>query len=356
MQQSSDRPLRVAPDDLAACRKALAGGSRSFLAASLLLPRRVRDPACALYAFCRSADDEIDLLGGRLDALQRLRDRLAMAYDLRPLALPADRAFAQVVSHFAIPAALPSALLEGFEWDVCNRNYETIEDLEAYAARVAGSVGAMMALVMGHRHADMVARACELGMAMQLTNIARDVGEDARAGRLYLPLQWLREAGIDPAAFLWAPRFDAALAGVIDRLLQSAEALYRAGTCGIARLPQSCRAGIAAAAVLYREIGQEVMRCGFDSISRRAVVSTRRKAWLLAQCLVTIPEALPITRLAPPSAARFLVEAVADFPQAQPEAIGEGRQWWDFENRGIWLIGLFDRLARREWPMDAETP
>ena len=87
------------------------------------------------------------------------------------------------------------------------RRYETLQDLDAYAARVAGSVGAMMTLVMGQRAPEIVARACDLGVAMQLTNIARDVGEDARAGRLYLPLQWLREAGIDPDAWLAKPVF-----------------------------------------------------------------------------------------------------------------------------------------------------
>ena len=97
---------------------------------------------------------------------------------------------------------MPDALFEGLQWDCEGRRYEDLEALHAYAARVAGAVGVMMALLMGVRDADALARACDLGVAMQLTNIARDVGEDARAGRLYLPLDWLREAGLDPAAFL----------------------------------------------------------------------------------------------------------------------------------------------------------
>ena len=97
-----------------------------------------------------------------------------------------------------IPRALPEALLEGFAWDAAGRRYETLDEVEHYAARVAGCVGAMMTLVMGRRDPAILARACDLGVAMQLTNICRDVGEDARAGRLYLPLAWLRDNGIDP--------------------------------------------------------------------------------------------------------------------------------------------------------------
>jgi 15-cis-phytoene synthase len=175
--------------DLAACRELLRQGSRTFHAASLLLPDRVRGPAASLYAFCRLADDAIDLHQGRLDALPRLLLRLTRAYAGRPLPHPVDRAFADMAAHHAVPEALPLALFEGFAWDAEGRRYQTLKDLQAYAARVAGTVGAMMAVLMGVRAPSLLARACDLGVAMQLTNIARDVGEDARAGRLYLPLQ-----------------------------------------------------------------------------------------------------------------------------------------------------------------------
>jgi phytoene synthase len=198
--------------DLAACRELLRNGSRTFLAASLLLPRAVHEPACALYAFCRLADDAVDgadASGDTTSAVQRLRERLALAYAGTPRPLAADRALADVVARFAIPRALPEALIEGFEWDATGRRYDTLQELSDYAARVAGSVGAMMSLVMGVRSAEAVARACDLGVAMQLSNIARDVGEDARMGRLYLPRQWLREAGIDADAWLAQPVYSA---------------------------------------------------------------------------------------------------------------------------------------------------
>ena len=170
--------------DLQACRRLMRGGSKSFFAASLVLPPRVRAPATALYAFCRVADDAIDLSEQPAQALDGLRQRLDAVYAGTPQAIVADRALARVVERFAIPRSLPDALLEGFAWDAEGRRYESLEAVHDYAARVAGAVGAMMALVMETREPRALARACELGVAMQLTNIARDVGEDARKGRL----------------------------------------------------------------------------------------------------------------------------------------------------------------------------
>ena len=250
--------------DLAACRDMLREGSRTFLAASFVLPAAVSEPACALYAFCRMADDEFDLNDGGSDALAALSDRLDRIYARRPSPIATDRAFAEVVWRFGIPRAIPDALLEGFAWDAAGRRYETLSDLKAYAVRVAGTVGAMMALLMGQRSRDAVARACELGIAMQLTNIARDVGEDARAGRLYLPLEWLRESGIDRDAFVARPVYSDALGSVVQRLLEAADVHYASCESGIAGLPRACRPGIMAARALYAEIGREVERAGCE--------------------------------------------------------------------------------------------
>jgi phytoene synthase len=343
MSMLSTRPIDQS--DLSACRALLKGGSRTFFAASHVLPRRVSDPATALYAFCRLADDAVDLEGGKLAALARLRDRLDRAYAGHPVSMPADRAFADVVARFAIPRALPEALLQGLEWDVCGRRYESIEDLRAYAARVAGAVGAMMSLVMGERAPDVVSRACDLGIAMQLTNVARDVGEDARAGRLYLPLMWMRNAGIDPNAWLARPEFDARLAAIIQRLLNHADELYERARAGISKLPADCRPGIHAARLLYREIGHEVARRDFDSVSQRAVVGVQRRVWLLGCAVAASP--WPRSDHAPALAeAAFLVESVlvaGAASSASRRGISER-----LEARVVWLINLFERLERRQ--------
>ena len=345
------QPRDGAVADLAACRAQLRNGSRTFLAASLLLPRRVREPACALYAFCRAADDAVDVTGAHSDAVERLRDRLARVYQGQPLPLAADRALAGVVARFAIPRIVPEALLEGFEWDAQGRRYETFEALQDYAARVAGTVGAMMALLMGVRSASALARACDLGVAMQLSNIARDVGEDVCMGRIYLPLQWLREAGIAPDAWLARPVFNAALGSVVQRLLREADALYERVDAGVAELPLSCRTGINAARYLYADIGHEVERRGLDSVTQRAVVPASRKALLLARALLALNPSAAAQAAPPLAATRFLVEAAASSLRvpASREAGGSAEPaWWDLAGRAIWVIDLFERLERRE--------
>jgi len=328
------------PADLAACRALLRGGSRTFHAASFLLPTWVRDPAVSLYAFCRVADDEIDTGGGSA-ALAALRERLDRAYGGDPLPIAADRAFADVVARFAIPRALPEALLEGLAWDADGRRYETIEDLYAYAARVAGTVGVMMALLMGARSPRQLARACDLGIAMQLTNIARDVGEDARNGRLYLPTEWMREAGIDPDAWLARPVHDSRIALIVKRLLAAADRLYMHAESGIADLPMSCRPGINAARFVYAEIGRAVEQNGLDSVSSRAVVPMRRKLALLAYSVLASIAPPRASELASLPEARFLVDAVPYQPPSRRIA------WWNLRRRAVLAIDLFERLERR---------
>jgi len=272
--------------DLATCSALLRGGSKSFAAASRLLPRRVRVPATVLYAFCRVADDLIDADPAATEAsVDALRERLRRVYAGRPVDDPVDRALAVVVERERVPIALPEALLEGLAWDAAGRRYDTLDDLYAYAARVAGTVGAMMTVVMGSRSSDVLARACDLGVAMQLTNISRDVGEDARLGRLYLPLAWMREAGVDPDGWLSRPVADEATRAVVARLLAAAEALYAKADAGIAALPVDCRVAIRAASLIYSDIGKSIARAGFDSITRRAFVPGSRKLWLVLRAL-----------------------------------------------------------------------
>jgi phytoene synthase len=344
------------PSDLIACRTLLRGGSRSFFAASYLLPGHIARPASALYAFCRVADDAVDT-GDARRGLEQLHERLEGIYAGRPADHPADRAFTDVVDQLAIPRALPAALLEGFAWDVQERSYETLADVLAYAARVAGTVGAMMTLVMGQRDPGVLSRACDLGAAMQLTNIARDVGEDAANGRLYLPREWLVESGIDPDAWLASPRFSPALGEVIQRLLNAAEMLYRRAAVGIARLPRRCRPGIHAARLLYAEIGNELSRSGLDSVSRRAVVPAGRK---LRLCIDAVLAAMGEgkTRLdSPPlTETRFLVEAVhgtaPDGLRGVPELPTTERLLRDALHDDVrgwsWAMTLFTRLEARQ--------
>jgi phytoene synthase len=304
------RSSEATPADLAACKAMLRAGSKSFAAASLLLPRRVRDPAAALYAFCRMADDAVDLSRdpGAVGALQR---RVALAYAGTPEDSPVDRAFAAMAREHDLPRALIEAHLEGFAWDAEGRRYESISALYAYAARVAGAVGAMMTVLMGPRAPEALARACDLGVAMQLTNIARDVGEDARNGRVYLPLDWLAEAGVDVDALVTRPRPSAGLAVVVERLLRHADTLYTRGALGVPMLPRDCRAAIRAAGLIYADIGREIAGRGHDVVTRRAVVSGPRKLWLVLRALLGGDLPSPGGNQAPAlRETQFLVDAV----------------------------------------------
>lgn len=306
----------IDPQDMDHCRAAIRQGSLSFHAASRLLPRKVRDPALALYAFCRLADDAVDDHDDKTGAVLRLRDRLDRVYAGRPINAAADRAFAATVEQYQMPRALPDALLEGFAWDATERQYHTLSDVRAYSARVASAVGVMMSVLMEVRNADALARAADLGVAMQLTNIARDVGEDARAGRLYVPLDWFAELGVDADAFLANPTPTDAIRTMTKRLLVEARGLYASAEAGITALPLQARPGIFAARYVYAGIGGTIARAGFDSVTRRAVTSKSQKMGWLAQSLwqtgvgLVLPQSAVLHRAALPET-QFLVDAAA---------------------------------------------
>jgi len=354
-QAAADTPARL-PYDIAydhrACRALMRDGSKSFFAASLLLPQRVRDPATALYAFCRLADDAVDLSAdqpGAMAALNSLHVRLDAIYDGRPQAFDADRALAGVVHRFAIPRALLDALLDGFLWDAQGHRYHSIEDLYGYGARVAGTVGAMMALVMGTRSEQALARACELGVAMQLTNIARDVGEDARNGRLYLPRQWLQEAGVDADDWLRQPVFNPAIASVVQRLLKTADTLYSRADAGVAALPRDCRPAIHAARLIYAEIGQQLRRNGLNSVESRSCVPTRRKIALIARATrvwLVAPDCAALQLSALPEV-QYLVDAAAPRSNVHLLAVERAKKR-NADESVARMTDLYGRLVQRD--------
>ena len=338
---------RRATADYETCRSLIRQGSKTFFAASLLLPDDVRRSSYALYAFCRLSDDAVDAPDARRDAIDRLRDRLDSLYAGRPGPHAADRAFAELIDRVGLPRALPEALIDGLSWDAEGRRYETLSDLRAYAARVAATVGAMMTVVMGVRDGATLARACDLGVAMQLTNIARDVGEDARNGRVYLPLDWLSEEGLDPDAFLLEPRHDAAVARLVARLLEAAEGLYERSAGGIAGLPLSCRPAIHAARLIYREIGREIARNAHDSVNLRAYVPTSRKLTLLAAALAGAASTGRGMARDPLPETRFLVEAAAQAAGAAAVTGGAG-PFQAVDDRIGWVIDLFGKIEERQ--------
>ena len=263
--------------DFEACSGFLHQGSSSFYAASKLLPPDVRRGTVMLYSFCRLADDLVDELGDPERALTILHNRLDRVYDGVPCDHAVDRGLLCAAETWRIPKAVFVALLEGFQWDSEERHYETIDELIAYCVRVASTVGVMMTLVMGESSIPTLARACDLGVAFQLTNIARDVGEDARNDRCYLPEEWLRAEGLSSRDLIAKPELSEGLRKVVDRMLRVADQIYADAELGVRMLPYSCQPAVQAAHLIYRAIGS-VLRddLDLDSISSRARTSGRQ--------------------------------------------------------------------------------
>ena len=265
-------------------------GSKSFAAAAKLFDRDTRRSVLMLYAWCRHCDDVVDgqALGHNTTApadaaaqVERLRNQTLSAYAGEPQSAPAFAAFQDVALRHAISPHHAFDHLAGFAMDAADARYETIDDTLRYCYHVAGVVGLMMASIMGARDAAVLDRACDLGLAFQLTNIARDIVEDARVGRVYVPAGWLREAGI-PAADVAHERHRAALARVAARLVDHAEPYYDSAMDGVAALPLRSAWAIATARRVYREIGIEVKRRGARAWDARAGTSRATKLRLLA--------------------------------------------------------------------------
>jgi 15-cis-phytoene synthase len=279
------------------CRERIEKGSKSFAAAARLFDPETRAYAYMLYAWCRHCDDVIDdqELGfarpgayhrAALARFEMLRDktRRALAGDADE---PVFAALHRVASERALSEDNLIEHLDGFAMDVSGRKYLTLDDTLSYCYHVAGVVGVMMANIMGVRDVATLDRACDLGIAFQLTNIARDVIEDAAAGRIYLPAEWLREAGVpDGNVDLSAHR--AAVSDVAERLLVEADRFYISARHGIASLPFRSAWAIALARYVYREIGSKVRQRGSAAWNERARVSRRRKLYGVARSLATI--------------------------------------------------------------------
>lgn len=296
--------------DVAECRAILRRGSKSFFAASTLLPPHLRDPVAVVYAFCRISDDAIDESRTPEMALGQLHERLELVFGGAPIDEPVDRALASVVREHELPLRPFQALLDGYAWDAEQRRYGTLSELRAYCVRVASTVGVIMSILMGERRPVVLARACDLGVAMQLTNIARDVGDDARDGRIYLPLDRIEAAGVSLDDLGPEPRFTPALGGVVREVLAEARRLYRRADDGIRQLPRAARPAIGAASAIYEDIGRAIERRGYDSIEGRAFSSGPRKLVRLLEAsrLATLPPERP-SREPALEEAEFLIEA-----------------------------------------------
>jgi 15-cis-phytoene synthase len=193
-------------------------------------------------------------------------------------------------------------LIEGMAMDARGTRYQTFNDLALYCYRVAGTVGLMMSHVMGLRDEQALKHAADLGIAMQLTNIARDITEDASMSRIYLPLEWLEDVGVEPeeiAAVKNRPK----LALITKRLLQEAERYYLSGDAGLWHLSFRSACAVAAARHVYAEIGSLLLHKGPSAWDQRSYVTGARKLWVILFGVLHIIASMPARLMRPWSAA-----------------------------------------------------
>jgi 15-cis-phytoene synthase len=290
-------------------QKSLKQGSQSFAAASRLFDQRTRDSVSLLYSWCRYCDDMIDgqklgLTQCELDMtaprqrLEHLRVLTEAAYSNQTIADPAFQALQRVVHRHGIPKRYPLDLLEGFRMDVDSASYDTLEDTLRYSYHVAGVVGIMMAIIMGVRDPATLDRACDLGLGFQLTNIARDVREDALNGRCYLPALWLREENLRMEELARAERAPA-VAKLTHRLVTKAEPYYASAMIGIQQLPFRSAWAITVARNVYREIGMQIRRDGEQALKRRVVTTSTRKGVVASRAAFQALYAVKLGRFLP---------------------------------------------------------
>jgi len=275
-----------------AARLSIARGSKSFGMASTLFDRATRERAWLLYAWCRASDDLADgqEMGQNMQAvadpaarLATIRERTAAALAGETTGDPAFDGFNVIARECAIPERLAQDLIDGFALDAEGWRPRSEDDLFHYCYHVAGAVGVMMALVMGVSPDDeaVLDRACDLGLAFQLANIARDIGEDDAAGRCYLPVEWLVEMDIPPGETM-KPAYRKRLAVLAQRLARLAADYEASARLGAAALPFRSAWAVLAAAGIYGDIAREVAKRGEHAWDHRVHTSKAAKiGWVV---------------------------------------------------------------------------
>jgi len=281
-------------------------GSKSFAAAAKLFDESTRDNAYMLYAWCRHCDDAIDNQNLGFDSkpqaaevtqqiLRELREKTQAAIDDQPSDEPIFEGLRFVLRHNEIPGRYPLELLEGFAMDAVGHDYRNLNDTLQYCYYVAGVVGIMMAYIMGTRDPAALQRATDLGIAFQLTNISRDVHEDAEIGRIYLPGDWLQAEGITADTIL-QPQNRRALAKVVERLLDEADRYYSSANEGLRALGFRSAWAVAAARDVYRAIGDIVRERGEHAWQERVTVRKSRKLLGVAEGMIDAARAALVDR------------------------------------------------------------
>ncbi len=269
----------MTPDEY--CQQKAAASGSSFYYSFLFLPPPRRRAITALYAFCREVDDVVDEVHDAGVAQAKLawwRTEVGRVFDGTP-EHPVGRALAPIVRDFALPQAHFEAVIDGMAMDLTQTRYLDFAGLEVYCHRVAGVVGLMSAEIFGYTDPATRGYARDLGIAFQLTNICRDVGEDARRGRIYLPHEDLARFGVTASSLMRA-EYTPAFRELMAFEAQRTQSWYERA---MAQLPAADRAaqktGLVMAAI-YRTLLDEIARDGYRVLDRRTSLTPLRKLWI----------------------------------------------------------------------------
>jgi len=252
---------------------------RSFYFASRLLRSKYRERAARLYAFCRYVDDVADKAPHPTQARETLWG-IKQSVTQKNAHHPCVRDMLHLCKEISLADAPVLSLIDGVDSDLSMSQFKDEAQLIQYAYKVAGTVGLMMCAALDVTKPEALPFAVDLGIAMQLTNIARDVGEDAKMGRIYLPSSWVGDLSPDQVLNP-NPQQKELIQGAVARLIALADTYYKSGMRGIIYLPSNARYGIAVAAMVYREIGCVLNENAYSSWSFRATVPLSRK-WVCA--------------------------------------------------------------------------
>ncbi len=284
---STAQPAHFEPESMALggaysqCAELTKAASHTFYLASGLLPPPKRRAIRALYAFCRTSDDIVDSTSSNAGEALLEWQRRALASPIACAEDPVAYAWADTRIRFGIPSAYAEQLIHGVARDLFQDRYETFEDLAAYCYDVASTVGLMSMYIIGSEGERAIPYAVELGVALQLTNILRDVGEDWRAGRLYLPLDELARFGLSERSVAQC-NVDQHWREFMRFQIARARTMYEQASAGIPLLHPDGQFSVAAAAALYAAILDDIEDHDYNVFSRRAHVSAFGKLRRLA--------------------------------------------------------------------------
>jgi 15-cis-phytoene synthase len=269
-------------ESYAFCRSVARTRAKNFYYSFVLLPREQRNAMCAIYAFMRYCDDLSDEPGASFEPLERWRcalvDALAGKFD----AYPAWPAFYDTVQRYRIPHEYFFQLIEGVKSDLEPRRFATFDELYRYCYQVASVVGLTIIHVFGFDSAEALPLAEKCGVAFQLTNILRDIGEDAARGRIYLPVEDLERFGVSADELAGGRRTDA-IARLVQFQAARARAFYDESMPLIDLVRKRSRPSLRALITIYSQLLERIEECNYDVFSRRVSLSPAEKCWIAAR-------------------------------------------------------------------------